>query len=204
MGPSKSLLEMQKRARNWILSLLQERQPKRFPLTIQDMSQHHKTEAEEMQLLHFAAESGRGWAGGDAAQGGRGELCTASPALCCWCSLLPIYPSSLWLSLSFGEGWEVATSLATDWILIFEQFPNIPAASSAASCSAVPANTLPPSLLLAPGPQRLLVRARAAPGSLHPAKAPRGPGKHMGGCLTPYIFQSLLRAISGMFPLDIA
>lgn len=78
VGPSKSLLEMQKRARNWIISLPQERQPERFPLTIQDTSQHQKTKAEKMQPLHFAAESGRGWAGGDGAPGRRGELCTAS------------------------------------------------------------------------------------------------------------------------------
>lgn len=77
--PSKSLLEMQNRARNWILSLPQERQqPEKFPLTIQDMSQHQETEEEKMHLLHFADESGRGWAGGNGALGRRCELCTAS------------------------------------------------------------------------------------------------------------------------------
>lgn len=48
------------------------------PLTIQDMSQQQETEAEKMQLLHFAAESGRGWAEGDGAPRRTGELCTAS------------------------------------------------------------------------------------------------------------------------------
>lgn len=78
MGPSKSLLEMQKQARKQILALPQARHPERFPLTVQDTSQHQETEAEKMQLLHCVAESGRGWAGGSGALGRRGELCTAS------------------------------------------------------------------------------------------------------------------------------
>jgi len=79
MGPSDSLLAMRKKPRNRILSAPQERQLERFPLTVQNTSQHQETEAEKMQLLHFAAESGRGRAGGDGAPGRRGELCTASP-----------------------------------------------------------------------------------------------------------------------------
>lgn len=115
MDPFKSPLEMQKRARNQILSLRQEKKTESFPLTIQDTSQHQETEAEKLQLLHFAAESGSGWAGGD----GEVRAAEVSSALllvapCC----LFILPA-LWLSLSVGEeGWEVATSLTTGWILI--------------------------------------------------------------------------------------
>lgn len=78
VGPSKGL-QMEKRARNWIHSFLQARQQaERFFLTIQDTSQDQSADAEKMQPLHFAADSGRGWAVDDGALDTRGELCAAS------------------------------------------------------------------------------------------------------------------------------
>lgn len=128
MCPSKSLLEMQKREeaesshfprkgnlRGPIL-------PSRICPGNRRLKQRRCTRC---ILLLSLAEDGL-----EAMELQAGEVSSAQlPVPCCCCSPLLIYPSSPWLSLSFG-GWEVVKRITTGWILIFEQFPSVPAAVS--------------------------------------------------------------------------
>lgn len=131
-----------------------------------------------MQLLHCVAESGRGEAADGGAPGSRGELCTA----CCdllLCSPLPIYLFQP-VSLSFVKtGGKSQCSIS-----IFVQFPNIPSAFPAASCSA----SQQPSVLSGHG---------ACGQDPHPWPL----GKHLWDLIL-CISHSLLQDLSGTSPLD--
>lgn len=111
-----------------------------------------------------------------------GEVSSAQLAAICCCVLhcLFICPSP-WLSLSFGEdGWEITAGS----MLIFVQFPNIPSAFLAASCSASP-------------------QPSALPGHVGFGQDPHPwpLGKHLWD-LIPCISLSLLQDLSGTSPLD--